>query len=422
MSSVCETSMKYEDYVRLGYKPKNEVTARFRVTPAKGQTMKKAAGGVAAESSVGTWTELSTMNARIEKNLAAKVYELKGDRASIAYPEELFEQGNMPQILSSIAGNVFGMELIKWLRLEDITFTDGLANSFSGPAFGVEGIRKLFRVYGRPFCGTIVKPKLGLTAKEHAAVAYECWTGGLDFVKDDENLSSMKFNNFEERVCRLMEAKDLAESETGEHKEALINVTAETGKMLERAEFVKKHGNKFAMIDLLTAGWAGFQTLREANLGLALHGHRAGHAMLDRNPQHGMSMVVMAKIARWIGIDSLHIGAAGFGKMTEEQWEEQAIINAARGGLNHKKMVICVASGGLHPGVAPGIVKILGNDTIIQAGGGIHGHPRGSHIGARAMRQAIEAAARGESLREHAKTHFELAEALDKWGTKRFEG
>ena len=78
---------------------------------------------------------------------------------------------------------------------------------------------------------------------------------------------------------------DKAENETGEKKAYLVNVTAETKEMIKRAQLVENQGGKYVMIDILTAGWAAVQTLREANFKMAIHAHRAMHAAFDRNPE-----------------------------------------------------------------------------------------------------------------------------------------
>jgi ribulose 1,5-bisphosphate carboxylase large subunit-like protein len=61
------------------------------------------------------------------------------------------------------------------------------------------------------------------------------------------------------------------------------------------------------------------------------------------------------------------------------------------------------------------LVKFFGRDVIIQAGGGIHGHPGGTVAGARAMRQAVDAATKGIPLAEYADIHEELGMALKTW-------
>ncbi|MFA9495257.1 MAG: type III ribulose-bisphosphate carboxylase [Candidatus Bathyarchaeota archaeon] len=405
--------MRYIDFVNLKYRPKDtDLICDFYVEPLN-QPLDVIAGGVAAESSVGTWTELTTEKPYI-KEKAATVFDIQGNDIRIAYPVELFESGNMPNILSSVAGNVFGLEDVANLRLNDITFPMELISSFKGPQYGIQGVRKLTGVHGRPLVGTIVKPKLGLVVRDHAKVAYDSWLGGCDVVKDDENLSSQKFNPFEERVIETIEKRDRAESETGEKKVYLINVTAEVELMKKRAQFVEDVGGRYMMIDILTTGWSSLQTMRDAGFKLMIHAHRAGHAAFTRSHVHGINMVVLARVARLLGVDQLHVGTA-VGKMAETKEEVLANKEACVEPMGDIKPVLPVASGGLHPGMVPKLVEYFGNDTVIQAGGGIHGHPDGTVKGAKALRQAVDAAVAGITLEEYAKTHNELSKALTKW-------
>jgi len=422
--------MKYTDFIDLKYKPKNsDLICSFYLEKDEKSKMNvhQLAGGVAAESSIGTWTELTTEKEYM-KNLAAKVFSIKGNFIKIAYPIELFELDNIPNLMSSIAGNIFGLKDIKNLRLEDINLPTKMIEKFKGPVYGIQGVRKLLKVYNRPLIGTIVKPKLGLNTRDHATVAYNAWIGGCDIVKDDENLSSQSFNDFYERVKETLKLRDRAEKETGEKKVYMANVTAETNEMLKRMDFIKKCGGEYAMVDILTIGWAGLETLRNHNSGLklVLHAHRAGHAALTRNPKHGISMLVLAKLCRLIGMDQLHIGTI-VGKMEGPKDEvvflegeiEKNIIREEGHALAerwyHIKPMFAVCSGGLHPGHVPALVKMLGKDIIIQMGGGIHGHPRGTVAGARAARQAIDAVMKKISLKEYSKNHKELREALEKF-------
>lgn len=424
------------EFIDKGYRPKEtDVVLDYLVTPVRGTTIERAAEYIAGESSIGTWTRIQTMNPVIARTLRPHVFSIgKEGEVKIAYPELLFEPGNMPGILSSIAGNIYGMKEIVKLRLEDIRLTKRLVRSFKGPQFGIEGIRHLTGVRRRPLLGTIVKPKVGLTAEQHARVAYEAWTGGLDVVKDDENLCSMEFNRFDDRMRRTFRMRDKAEKETGETKIYLANVTAETEEMKRRARLVKKLGGEFVMIDILTVGWAALQTMRDFcdQLGLAIHAHRAMHGALTRDDRHGISMLTIAKIARLIGVDQLHIGTASIGKMDgdpDEALEIEREIERASvpaDALHHQlaqewhglKPVLAVASGGLSPLSVPKVVALMGRDLVIQFGGGCHGHPNGTYAGARAIRQAWEATERGIPLEEYAEHHAELAAAIQKWGTK----
>jgi len=421
------------EYINLNYKPdRHDVVCEYFVEPNR-ISLKNVCEKIAGESSIGTWTTIATMNERIAGKLKPHVFSInnKTGEVKIAYPEELFEEGNMPEILSSIAGNIFGMKAVKNLRLQDIEFPKSIIKSFKGPKFGISGIRRLLKVRERPLVGTIVKPKVGLNEKQHAEVAYNAWSGGLDIVKDDENLSSMKFNKFEKRMKHTFRLRDKAEIETGEKKIYMPNITAETNEMLRRAGIVDDYGGEYIMVDILTVGWAGLQTVRESNLGKVIHAHRAMHAALTKNPKHGISMLTIAKIARLIGVDQLHIGAV-FGKMVGGEKEvgpigeviEDRLVRpeAAAHRLEQHwygmKPVFAVCSGGLYPGAVPPLIKAMGNNIIIQAGGGCHGHPDGTKCGARAMRQAVEAAIKGILLKEYAETHMELHKAIWKWGVR----
>ena len=426
---------KYKSFVNLRYKPsKTDVVLQFRVFPSKGFNLREAASMVAGESSVGTWTEVKTMNPEIGKILSPKVFYVNSrkHRIKIAYPIGLFELGSMPNILSSVGGNVYGMKSVKGLFWEDVDIPEKMLKSFKGPRFGIKGVRKYLKVYNRPLVGTIVKPKVGLTSEQHAKVAYNSWIGGCDVVKDDENLGSQTFNNFYKRIKLTLEAMRKAEKATGERKVYLANCTAETEEMKKRIKFVEKNGGNYVMLDILTLGWAALQTARNFTK-LPIHAHRAGHAMFDRieNREHkgfGMSMEVIAQFARMVGVDTLHIGTA-YGKMSGSKDEvlhieeemERRFTKETKDYLDQKwynvKPVFGVASGGVYPGIVPEIMKLMGKDIVIQAGGGIHGHPFGTEAGARAMRQSVDAVLKKKSLRQYAKTHVELEEALKKWGT-----
>jgi len=403
----------YTEFIDLNFKPENELICIFRLEP-DGISMEEAAGRVASESSVGTWTTLAKLPERI-RQLMARVYRMDDGEISVAYPLELFEEGNISQLLSSVAGNIFGMRALKNLRLEDINFPSEYVKKFSGPNLGINGVKKLFGV-SRPLTATVPKPKVGFDASEYAEVAYEAWSGGIDFVKDDENLTSQPFIRFEERLNRVMSMRDRAENETGEKKVYLVNITAETDEMRKRAELVSDYGNEFVMIDIITAGWSALQTMRnvcgEYNLGI--HAHRAMHAAFTRNPSHGISLSVIVKLARLAGVDNFHVGT-GVGKMFGSREEVKKLAEICRKPWNNLKPVFPVSSGGLHPGLVPDVIKLFGEDVIIQAGGGVHGHPDGTKAGAMALRQAIEASMDGIDLIEAAEKYRELKRALEKW-------
>ena len=413
--------LEYTDFVETDDEPADdELVCEFYIKHEDDVSFEWAAGAVAAESSIGTWDpELTTMRDDI-REMGARVVETDAHEgvARVAYPPELFEAGSIPQILSSIAGNIFGLNEVTGLRLEDVDFPPQLVESFPGPALGYEAVKARVGADERPVVGTIVKPKLGLRADEHAEVAYESWMGGLDVAKDDENLAHMEFNGFEERVEKTLEAKREVEEETGETKLYFPNITAPADEMRRRADIVLENGGGYVMVDILTAGWGALQEVRD-HIGddIGIHAHRAGHAAFTRLPYHGVSMLSVAKFARLCGVDNLHAGSV-VGKMEGGREEVEEIYDFLRSDWYGCETTIPVASGGLHPGVVGDVVEILGSDTVVQAGGGVHGHTDGTRAGARAMRDAAEATSDGVPVEERAKESDELAVALEKWGTE----
>lgn len=433
LKEVKEMSKKiewYHDFINKSYQPKkNDLKVLFYFEPAAGITKEDAIGRIASESSTGTWTTLFKMPPRM-KSLMATAYEVQGNYVKVAYPADLWENGNVPQLLSGIAGNIFGMKALKNLRLIDVSLPQDYLKYYKGPNLGIAGLRKYFKVYGRPLTGAVPKPKVGFSSEEHAKIGYETWMGGFDLVKDDENLTSQKFNTFKRRVDLMTKMRDRAERETGEVKDALLNITAETEEMKMRAKYLHDKGWKYAMIDVVVAGTASVETMRKTlgDYGMAIHAHRAMHASFDRNPKHGITMQFLAKIMRMIGVDEIHAGT-GVGKLVGTSEEVKSIADVLRDEntrqynkiiLDQKwgkiKPAFPVTSGGLHPGLVPDVSKIYGRDVVLLVSGGIHGHPRGTRAGAMATMQALEAVKKDVSLEDYAKSNRELREALEKWG------
>ncbi|WP_321504339.1 type III ribulose-bisphosphate carboxylase [uncultured Methanoregula sp.] len=420
----------YNEFVDLNYTPaRDDLVCLFYFEPAAGIGKEEAAGRIASESSTGTWTTLFTMPPRM-KALQATAFEIEGNFVKIAYPLALWEEGNAVQLMSGIAGNIFGMKALKNLRLVDVSFPQAYLKHFRGPHFGNDGIRKMMKITKRPLTGAVPKPKIGFTAKEHAEVGYETWMGGFDFVKDDENLTSVSFNRFDDRVKLMTKLRDKAEKETGEKKSAFLNITADTETMKKRADLLAEYDWNYCMIDVVVAGTASVMTMRDycSDLGLAIHAHRAMHASFDRNPKHGISMQFLAKLMRLVGVSQIHTGTA-VGKLTGSKKESLALANLLRekktesveGMLLEQdwgkiRTAFPVSSGGLHPGLVPDVMDIYGTEMVLLVSGGIHGHPKGTRAGAKATMQAIEAWQEGMTLEEKAKKAKELKGALEKWG------
>lgn len=402
-------------YWEPDYEPKStDLLVVFRITPQEGVDPVEAAAAVAGESSTATWTVVWTDRLTDCDHYRAKAYQVDpvpGNPeqyfAYIAYDLELFEPGSIANLSASIIGNVFGFKALRALRLEDMRIPTEYVKTFRGPATGIVVERERLDKFGRPLLGATVKPKLGLSAKSYGRVIYEGLCGGLDFLKDDENIGSQSFMHWRDRFLYAVDAVNRAEAATGEVKGHYLNVTAGTmEEMYERAEFAYELGSVIVMVDLV-AGYTTIQSL--CNWARAhdmiVHLHRAGHSTYTRQKNHGVNFRVIAKWMRLAGVDHIHAGTV-VGKLEGDPNMVQGYYNVLREPKNEVDLprgiffeqdwvglrkTFPVASGGIHAGQMHQLVHYLGEDCILQFGGGTIGHPMGIAAGATANRVGLEA-------------------------------
>lgn len=467
-----------------GWNPQNSdedyVIVQFKIQLAAGipdHVFLDAAASVAAESSTGTWTKVESRpdsGMKTAEDYKAIVFDVdrKNHMFKVAYRVDLFEPGNISGFLAGPAGNIAGMKMIQGLRIFDIRFPRALVESFPGPRFGISGLRDLLGSKNRwPIMGTVPKPKVGRTALEHAALARRLWQAGdgtYEFIKDDENLTSLPFNKFEDRTREILDVEREVEVRGGSKKLYLCNLThSSIDVMIDRANLIKANGGRVMMIDVVTTGMAAVHSMRLKNPGLFIHAHRAMHGFITRESGPGIrgrgalwgfsiSMLVLAKIYRLLGVDSLHIGSP---KAKMEDYGEAELIHSAMDptlaqpydpfhfspevqemheavnkqvtdpnlkfhslGQNwfNIKPVWSVASGGLHPGVLDTVVQKLGPDIFIQMGGGVLGHPGGAGQGVEAALEARRIVMAGYTIKEYVKHHASspLGQAVKLWGTE----
>jgi ribulose-bisphosphate carboxylase large chain len=443
-------------YAKMGYwdatytVKTTDVLALFRITPQPGVDPVEATAAVAGESSTATWTVVWT-----DLLTACDVYRAKAYRVDpvpntpdqffgyVAYECDLFEEGSLANITASIIGNVFGFKAVKALRLEDMRIPFAYLKTFQGPATGVVVERERMDKFGRPMLGATVKPKLGLSGKNYGRVVFEGLKGGLDFLKDDENINSQPFMRWRERFLYCQEGIQRAMAATGEVKGSYMNITAGTMEdIYERAEYAKAIGSVIVMIDLVM-GYTAIQSIaiwaRKADM--LLHLHRAGNSTYARQKNHGINFRVICKWMRMAGVDHIHAGTV-VGKLEGDPLMVKGFyhtlldcksdVNLPQGLFFAQdwaalRKCMPVASGGIHCGQMHMLLNYLGDDVVLQFGGGTIGHPDGIQAGATANRVALEAMvlARNEGrdylgegaeiLQDAAKMCGPLQTALDLW-------
>ncbi len=423
--------------------------------------MLQAAAEIAAESSTGTNFKVNT-ETPFSRVMNALVYQmdLEKELVWIAYPWRLFDRGgNVQNILTYIVGNVLGMKEIDALKLLDVWFPPSMLEQYDGPSYTIDDMRRYLDVYDRPILGTIIKPKMGLTSAEYAEVCYDFWVGGGDFVKNDEPQANQDFCPYEKMVAHVKEAMDKAVKETGHKKVHSFNVSAaDFDTMIHRCELIRNAGfepGSYAfLIDGITAGWMALQTLRRHYPDVFIHFHRAAHGAFTRpeNPI-GFSVLVLSKFARLAGASGIHTGTAGVGKMKgtpkedvvaahniqgllsaghffEQSWskvpaEDEDVKALVQQDIAHQlileddswramKKCCPIVSGGLNPIRLKPFIDVMKNvDFITTMGSGVHAHPGNTRSGAKALVQACEAYLEGKDIKEYAKDHAELAQAIE---------
>ena len=439
--------------------------AVFKLKGNEGVTIEDVASEVAAESSTGSNLKIAT-STPFSESMNAVVYRVDETQglAWIAYPWRIFDSGgNIQNILTFLVGNVLGMGEVKICKLLDVYFPPQMLVKYDGPNYTIDDMRKYLNIGKRPVLGTIIKPKIGLTSSEYAELCYDFWSGGGDFVKNDEPQADQDFCPYEKMVVDVRHAMDKVEQETGKTKVHSFNISsADFDTMIKRADYiisVMKPGSYAFLVDGITSGWTAVQTIRRHYPDVFLHFHRAGHGAFTREEApFGFTVPVLTKFARLAGASGIHTGTAGVGKMAGSSKEDVMAINHALklfskgdffsqiwsevpqndsdlveaiqkeeqghdysdiGYWRIMKKTTPIISGGLNPTLLGKFLDIAGTvDFITTMGGGVHSHPMGTKAGAKAVLQSYEAWEKKIPLDEYAKDKEELRVAIEFYGKK----
>jgi ribulose-bisphosphate carboxylase large chain len=335
-----------------------------------------------------------------------KRYELK-----LSWPLENLGP-SLPNLMATIAGNLYELKPVRSLRLMDMTLPPAFAQAYPGPAFGIAGTRKLSGVQRGPLIGTIIKPSVGLSAQDTADIVAQLCEAGVDFIKDDELQADGPACPFDERVTLSMAVINRHAERSGKKVMYAFNLTGEIDEMKRRHDLVQQLGGTAVMLSLNSVGMAGFNTFRR-HAQLPIHAHRNGWGYV----QAGWSYTAWQKLWRLAGVDHMHVN----GIANKFQEDDDSVITSARACMTpmfaDKPCTIMpvFSSGQTVRQAAPTWERLQSTDLIFLAGGGLFAHPGGIAAGVSALRQSWSAAIEGVPLDIAAKTHRELREALEKF-------
>lgn len=325
---------------------------------------------------------------------------------------------NLPTLLATVCGNLYELAEHSGCKLLTLDLPDAFATRYPGPRFGVSGTRALAGVHGRPIIGTIVKPSVGLSPEQTAALVRDLGEAGIDFVKDDELMADPPHSPLERRVACVMQEINRLADRTGRKVMYAVNISDEVDAMKRHHDVVLAAGGTCVMVSLNGVGVAGVSALR-AHSELPIHGHRNGWGMLARHPLLGLEFPAYQTIWRTAGVDHLHVNGLG-NKFWEPDDSVVRSIQALQQPLFGGYQAMPVISSGQWGGQAVDTYARTGTlDLMYVAGGGIMAHPGGPAAGLRGIQQAWEAAAQGIPLETYAGTHAELRVTIETFGRPR---
>lgn len=398
------------------------IQVSYRVLSDKLIDPEKKAKDLVLGQTTGTWTPTANSGAKKFSEHTGTVLGIDERTHEMGKPYEYHltlgfppanTEGDIPSLLTMIFGKI---SMDGKIRLEAIQFPEEYTKG-KGPQHGVAGIRKLVNEPKKPLAMAIFKPGLGLSPQELGKMFYELALGGLHLIKDDEILPDIPLCPVEKRLAACLEAAQMAKKETGLTTLYAVNLTGRPSEILAKAKRLKSQGAQCFLINVLSYGFGVLEELR--GLGVPLMAHPALAGAISAAPDTGIRYAVLLGSLMRLGGADIVLFPSSYGTVALPQAEAIAIAKALTRGMQPVAHAFPAPSAGIHPGLVPKILKDYGTEVIVNAGGGVHGHPMGATAGARAMRQAIQWSLTHKDFSSlPSKDYPELAKALALWGRR----
>jgi 2,3-diketo-5-methylthiopentyl-1-phosphate enolase len=403
-------------------------TATYRLFDEKADFQKKALG-IAVGLTVGSWTELpETTKRQMEKHLgqvvSVDVHEPEGGGGgeryadiTIAYPDLNFSR-DLPALLVTVFGK---LSMDGRIKLLDLQPSEEFLSAFPGPKFGAAGVRELLGVHDRPLVMSIFKSVIGYDLNGLREQFLQQALGGVDLIKDDEILFENPLSPLEKRVKVCLDAAKQARETTGQQLIYFTNLTGPTFKLRENAKRAVDAGANGLLFNVLSYGYDALAELAaDPDIGVPIAAHPAMAGAFYPSPYHGIAApLLLGKLMRIAGAD-LSLFPSPYGSVVMPKEENLAVRDALLNDKLPQAAVFPVPSAGIHPGLVPLILRDFGSEVVVNAGGGVHGHPGGAAAGGQAFRQAVDAVKSGVALEAYAESHPELRSAIERWGVRTF--
>lgn len=400
--------------------------ATYRLYDDKADFEKKAQS-IAVGLTVGSWTELpEAAKARMQPHLgqvvSVDVHEPDGAESgqryadiTIAYPDANFSR-DIPAFLVTAFGKLSMDGKIKLIGVDP---SDDFLKAFPGSKFGVPGVRDLLGVHDRPLVMSIFKSVIGHDLDNLREQFLQQALGGVDLIKDDEILFENPLTPLEKRVETCIAAAREAERTTGQKLIYFTNLTGPTFELKANAKRAIAAGANGLLFNVLAYGFDALAELaNDPDIDVPIAAHPAMAGAYYPSPHYGIAApVLLGKLMRIAGAD-LTLFPSPYGSVVMPKAENLAVKEALLSPELPQNPSFPVPSAGIHPGLVPLILGDFGPEVVVNAGGGVHGHPLGAAAGGRAFRQAVDAVIAGSPLEAYADNHEELRLAIERWGVR----
>jgi ribulose-bisphosphate carboxylase large chain len=304
----------------------------------------------------------------------------------IAYPLINFNY-TVTSLWNTVLGELPRLGYLNAIRLIDLKFSDLFLSHFSGPRYGISGIRNMLGIKKRPILCRSARPAVGLTVDMMLEIGEKVLKGGFDILKDDELTYSSDISSFQNKVSKIVELTKRIEKETSERKFYFANVIEDFSKSLELIKIAETAGVNGILVAPAIQGYSIISEIVK-NSELVILAHNSCEDIWTRLPNFGVSPAVIFKVQRLSGADMLMLPGA-FSTDNADKIEMQACITACTEPMGTIKPSLPIMAGGKQAQELINYINYLGNtDFMMIVASAIDEHPNGFEQGARAFREA----------------------------------
>ncbi len=285
------------------------------------------------------------------REIQAGLFEV---RIGLAVETTGFEPG---QLLNILFGNT---SMQADVTLHDAEIPSALAARFSGPNFGIYGLRAKCGAGGRALTCTALKPQ-GLAPKELAFLAEQLARGGIDFIKDDHGIADQAYSPFKDRVRACAEAV----RRSGSRTLYVPNISGSFDCAAAQVALAIEEGLQAVMVEPMIIGVSNFHRLVRNFPGLAFFGHPAMSGAARIAPP-----LLLGRLYRLFGADATIYPNYG-GRFCYSPETSRAVADAARRPWHGLKPCMPCPAGGMTLDRVPEILDFYGPDTMLLIGGSL---------------------------------------------------